>query len=107
MTDANPPRAPGGRSRVAIVGCGAVVQLYYVPALLALEAAGRVEVTALFDPDAAMRGRVRRSFPGARELQDFGDLLQAPADLVVLASPPARHAAQGVELLRRGRGVLC
>lgn len=107
MTDANPPRAPGGRSRVAIVGCGAVVQLYYVPALLALEAAGRVEVTALFDPDAAMRGRVRRSFPGARELQDFGDLLQAPADLVVLASPPARHAAQGVELLRRGRAVLC
>lgn len=97
----------GGPSRIALVGCGAVVQLYYVPALRALEQAGRVEVIALFDPDTAMRRRVKTQFPGARELQDFADVGEANTDLVVLASPPARHAAQGIELLRRGRSVLC
>ncbi len=98
---------PGGPSRIAIVGCGAVVQLYYLPALRALEQAGRVEVIALFDPDAAMSRRVKPHFPRARELQDFAEMVAVQADLVVLASPPARHAAQAIELLRRGRSVLC
>jgi len=95
------------KPRVALVGCGAVVQQYYVPALCTLERGGTLEVSALCDPDAAMRGRVKRSFSGARELQDFADVRQVDAELVILASPPSLHAAQATELLRQGRAVLC
>jgi predicted dehydrogenase len=95
------------KPRVAIVGCGAVVQLYYEPALRLLERAGHLEVVALFDPDPAARSRVKRSFAAAHEAHDFEDLQRIPADLAILASPPAFHAAQGVELMRRGCSVLC
>src|SRR6266702_3205826 len=95
------------KARVAIVGCGAVVQQYYVPALRALEKEGLLGVDALVDPSAPMRERVKRSFPAARELQAFEDLRHSDAELVILASPPALHSAQGIELLRQGRAVLC
>jgi len=51
--------------------------------------------------------RVGQSFAAARRLQSFAELLEVPADLVVLASPPACHAEQGIALLRQGRSVLC
>ena len=95
------------KPRVALVGCGAVVQQYYVPTLSLLERGGTLEVSALCDPDAAMRARVRHSFSRARELQDFTDVQQVDAELVILASPPRFHAAQATELLRQGRAVLC
>src|SRR5689334_22918483 len=95
------------KPRVALVGCGAVVQQYYVPALSLLERGGTLEVSALFDPDAAMRARVKHSFSHARELQDFAEVQQVDAELVILASPPSLHAAQAIELLRQGRAVLC
>lgn len=93
--------------RIAIVGCGAVVQHYYVPALRALEKEGLLRVDVLLDPSTSMRERVKRSFPAARELQAFEELQCSDAELVVLASPPALHAPQGIELLRQGRAVLC
>jgi predicted dehydrogenase len=97
----------GSSPRVAIVGCGAVVQNYYAPALRVLERSGRLEVAVVFDPDPSMRSRVKRSFASAVEASEFSELQRIEADLVILTSPPAFHAAQGMESLRQGRSVLC
>ncbi len=91
---------------VALSGCGAVAQLYYAPALQALEKAGWLEVRALYDPAPAMRRALKQSFPSALEADRFSRLSE-DMDLVILASPPALHAEQSVELLRAGISVLC
>ena len=50
---------------VALVGCGAVADLYYAPALAALERDGVVVVTGLVDPDPARRALLGAKFPRA------------------------------------------
>jgi predicted dehydrogenase len=93
--------------RVAIVGCGAVSQILYAPALQSLEEAGEAKVAALVDPAAAQRDELRRSFPHALTYADF---TQCPLDehgLVIVASPPKLHEAHSVHALRQGVPVLC
>ena len=91
---------------VAISGCGAVAQLYYAPALQALEKAGWLQVGALHDPVPAMRKVMKQFFPSALEAEQYPDLHE-DVDLVILASPPWNHAEQAIELLRAGKSVLC
>ena len=43
--------------RVAMIGCGAVADLYYAPALKQLTAEGLVEVAGAFDPDPTAAAR--------------------------------------------------
>lgn len=91
---------------VGLLGCGAVAQLYYAPALRALEKAGLLRVGALHDPVPAMRKAMKQVFPSALEVEQFPGLY-ADMDLVILASPPWMHAEQSIELLRAGKSVLC
>jgi predicted dehydrogenase len=99
--------SPGEPATVALVGCGAVAQLYYAPALAALEKAGWLRVAVLCDPNAATRGVLKRHFPSAREVNDPRDLLGEKTELAILASPPAVHAEQSIALLAAGMSVLC
>jgi len=104
-------RSPNGKAEgkpvtVALSGCGAVAQLYYAPALRALETAGWVQVGALYDPVPAMRNALKKIFPSALEVEHFPRLCE-DMDLVILASPPWMHAEQSIELLRAGISVLC
>jgi predicted dehydrogenase len=98
--------AEGKPVTVALSGCGAVAQLYYGPALRALENAGWLRVVALYDPVPAMRKALKRVFASALEVDEFSRLCRN-TDLVILASPPRMHAEQGIELLRAGVSVLC
>lgn len=91
--------------RVALVGCGAVSEIFHAPALARLAAAGWLHVTAVVDPDPAPREALGRQFPEAARLRDLADL--GETDLAIVASPPAAHAAQTIALLERRVHVLC
>lgn len=92
---------------VALVGCGALTELFYAPALRMIEADAGVRVAALVDPVAERVAEIgARFFPQARRgggLDDIPNNVQ----LAIVASPAGVHAAQTVELLGRGIHVLC
>ena len=91
--------------RIGLLGCGAVAELYYAPALRALEGAGRVEVAALTDVDPRRRIKLARYFPNARQLEALP--AREEVDLAVVATPARWHAEHAITLLERRIGVLC
>src|SRR5215211_3946940 len=90
-----------------MVGCGAVAQFLYAPALLTLERAGAVRVSGLVDPVSRQRDEVRASFPHASPYSDLASSPLGPNTLVIIASPPKWHAEQSIFALRQGSAVLC
>ena len=95
------------RHTVAVSGCGAVTESYYVPALRRLERAGRLGVTSFYDPDDASCARVARSFARAHRAESFDAMLEVKPELVIVASPPSLHAAQSTAALVAGAAVFC
>ena len=93
--------------RVALIGCGAVARLYYMPALRALVSAGSLEVVALLDPVAGHADPLREAFPRARMAHQLSDLPPRGFDLAIVASPHSLHAAQSIQLMEAGVSVLC
>lgn len=92
---------PPAQARVAIVGCGRITEVGYLPALATL---GEARLAAVVDPDLA---RCARIAPGTTAFGSLEDLLcvEAP-DLVVVATPAVTHlpvareaAAAGVRSL--------
>lgn len=94
-------------ARVALVGCGAVAQLYYRPALQTLEREGLLRLVAAHDPDPEALAAFCRSFPSARRSATFHDVLGLSPALVVIASPPRHHAQQTLAALSAGIDVHC
>lgn len=92
---------------VALIGCGAVANLYYAPALRALEQAGKLRVKALSDPEADKMAALRKHFAGAVSLARLADVTDHAIDLAIVASPPRSHAEQSIQLLQNGIAVLC
>ena len=80
-------------TRLALVGCGAVAEMYHLPALQRLESSGRLQVSAVFDAN--------------RELQSLDELSAQGIGLTVVASPPGFHEDHVVAALRAGSSVLC
>ncbi|WP_354211128.1 MULTISPECIES: Gfo/Idh/MocA family oxidoreductase [unclassified Bradyrhizobium] len=93
--------------RVAVAGCGAVSRLYYAPALRRLQAAGRLHVEAVFDPDLKAAGIFAKNFTGPRKVSSYGDLLGKSTELIILASPPEFHPQQAIDALESGIAVHC
>jgi predicted dehydrogenase len=93
--------------KVGLSGCGAATALYHAPALQILESEERVHVSALFDPDPAALVQIQRLFPVAKAVSSFDELLNEAVDLVIIASPPARHFEQAAAALRAGTAVFC
>src|SRR5918997_213797 len=93
--------------RVALVGCGAVSQRYYAPALQELARHRLLHVSALYDPEPRNVTRIEQSFPGAYRAGDLAGLPTQQIDLAIVASPPRYHADQTITLLRSGLSVLC
>ncbi len=56
---------------VALVGCGAVAQRYYAPALQELARHGLLRVGALYDPEPRNVALLEQSFPSARRAGDL------------------------------------
>lgn len=92
--------------RIAIVACGALTELFYVPALTLLSRKRPLKVAALIDPNAARVAAIQASFPGSiggAALADIPDDI----DLAIVASPAGFHAEQTAALLGRGMHVFC
>jgi myo-inositol 2-dehydrogenase / D-chiro-inositol 1-dehydrogenase len=93
--------------RIAISGCGAVADSYYGPVLRAREQQGRLSVIGVHDlSPSRMAAVASRYFPRARCFEDFRQMAGS-ADLVIVASPAANHAAQSVAAIEAGAAVLC
>jgi predicted dehydrogenase len=91
---------------LALIGCGAVTEVFYVPALKELEGDRLLRVSVLVDPSAERRAVIGARFPGAERLEGLA-ALRPPVDMAIVASPAALHAQQTMELLRQGVHVLC
>ncbi len=91
------------RLRFGVVGCGAIVTLHQLPALMRCPA---LEVVALVDRDPEWAATVARraGVPAA-----FGDhrRLAGAVDAVLIATPNSTHAAIACEFLEQGIHVLC
>ncbi len=69
----------------------------------------RVEVAALCDLDGGRLAELGEAFalPPQRRFTDFDAFLDAPTDIIVIATPIALHAEQTVRSLQAGKHVLC
>jgi predicted dehydrogenase len=109
--DTRPSSDPSAPRRqplnIGVIGCGAVTDQYYLPALKVLEQEGLARPSALFDPDAEGLSRAGLAFPRAKRATSLEAFLQCPAELVIVASPPTFHAKQTIAALQSGRAVLC
>ncbi len=92
---------------VALLGCSAVSELYYKPALKALEKTNVVWVRALFDPNSARLAQLNKSFPSAIRIGNLSELPRLDIELAIIASPPSYHAEQAIRALKYGVSVLC
>ena len=98
---------PPDPQRIALVGCGAIAELYYAPALKEVCRFSNLEVTALCDPSVSRLNNLRQTFPSAQTFTDFDQLLATKPNLAIVASPPQFHASQTCQLLTIGTHVLC
>jgi predicted dehydrogenase len=89
---------------VSLIGCGAISELYYAPALQALERTGSVQVHSLFDPADARIAKLQQLFPAAARIQSLKDLR---TDLAIVASPVRFHCEQTIAAFEAGAAVLC
>lgn len=92
--------------KVGLVGCGAVSQLYYKPALQALEHSNLLQVQAVFDPNRTSAHRFLESFPTAIAVENIEQIANQ-VELAIVASPPQYHASQTIHLLQAACSVLC
>jgi predicted dehydrogenase len=93
--------------QLVLVGCGAITELYYAPALKEVSKLIPLEVVALFDPSIPRLAALQQSFPAAQVLSNFDELIGLSPDLAIVASPPHFHAVQSNALLTSGIHVLC
>jgi predicted dehydrogenase len=92
---------------VAVVGCGAVSELFHAPALQQLEAEGVAKVVAVFDPDKNQAAKFCLRFPEAVSYPNDSFFGKVPLALAIVASPSALHEAHCVRALEAGVAVLC
>jgi predicted dehydrogenase len=93
---------------VVLVGCGAVSQQLYAPALRHLEKNGLVRVVAIVDPAAPARTQLARHFPDADPFSELDHVNKIERGaLAIVASPAVFHREQVLASARRGWHILC
>jgi predicted dehydrogenase len=92
---------------VALLGCGAVIQDFYLPVLSALASEG-LRVTHCFDLDARNARHVAHALGAVAITGGLEALLDAPAtDGVIVSTPNVLHAGAVTACLAAGRHVFC
>ena len=95
------PAAPA--VRIAVIGCGRVVQISHLRSLASLP---DVRVVALAEPDESRREEAARRTPSARAHADWASVISDPeVDAVLIAAPPALHADMAVAAFAAGKHV--
>ena len=93
----------GDRLNLGVVGAGAVLDRYHIPAINAVPEVTRAIVIDA-DPERARRVAERYGFP--RWSTDLAELVRY-ADLAIVLVPNGLHASVSCELLGQGIHVLC
>jgi predicted dehydrogenase len=94
--------------KIAIIGCGAVVENRYKKALRKLERHGILRVVALVDKDIDRAEQLQKFFMNARAYDNLaGAIDKSGSNLAIIASPPAFHAEHSILALQNGNHVLC
>jgi predicted dehydrogenase len=89
--------------RLGILGCGAISRAAHLRSLARIRG-GRV--IALADTSPANLAAAGPLAPDARAVADYGDVLEmTDVDAVIIALPPALHAAAAIAALERGKHV--
>jgi predicted dehydrogenase len=89
--------------RLAVLGCGAVSEIFHLPAA---ERAGGIRVVVLVDRDVE-RARALGSRFGVADVRDtFEGLDASSCDAALVALPNRLHAPVSIDLLSRGVSVL-
>ena len=91
------------RLRVAVVGGGAVLERYHIPAINAVPEVVRSIVVDV-DKDRAERVALRYGFPTSSG--ELGDVVRH-ADIAIVLVPNGLHASISCDLLTQGIHVLC
>lgn len=96
--------SPKPSVRIGLVGCGAIAELYHLPALSAHpQTRGSI---ALADPNPSRLSVMKQKFNAAYAVQDYHDLL-GNVDAVIIATPPHLHFTAAKWFLEKGIHVLC
>jgi len=90
--------------KIAIIGCGAIAERYYLPALARHPAI--LKNLILVDRDKARIQKLATQFNVRNYVVDFGEVLEE-IDGVIIALPIELHHPISMEFLSRGVHVLC
>ena len=88
---------------IAILGCGWVCEAVHLPALVGHP---DVEITGIYDSSAHRATEMSKKF-GIRRFASAEDLLQSPADAVLIATPPSSHFRLIRAALHANKNVVC
>ncbi|HUQ76734.1 MAG TPA: Gfo/Idh/MocA family oxidoreductase [Burkholderiales bacterium] len=89
---------------IALIGCGAVAEAFYVPALRQRPALARSLIVV--DPDRARAEALRQRLGAAQAVTDYREVLGRIAGALVL-TPHHLHCPIALDLARHGVAVLC
>jgi predicted dehydrogenase len=89
--------------KLAIIGCGAVIQKLYLPVA---DSATGLAITHVVDLDLERAREVANLYQIPNYAQDYRQVLDQ-VDAVVVATPPGSHASISIDCLDRGLPVLC
>jgi predicted dehydrogenase len=90
------------KTRLAIIGCGAVTELFHLPGIALSRA---VELTTLVDRDLARAQTLARRYNVPVVLADYRELF-GKVDAAVVALPNYLHTSATIDLLNNGIHVL-
>jgi predicted dehydrogenase len=94
--------------QLAIIGCGAVVEELYLPALQQGQRNGYFRVACLVDTNPKRLGRLRCVFPQAALCEKAEDAYSGrKIDLTLITSPPGSHAHGAAVAFDHASHVLC
>ena len=95
-------------TKVAVIGCGAVVQQLYKTPLQQLERRGLIDLVGLVDIDAARAIKFQRHFKKSIVYTDLlKAIVESQPELVIVASPARLHEEHTILALQNHCNVLC
>ncbi len=90
--------------RIALIGCGAIAEEYYLPALT--KHSSVLKNLILIDNNPVQLQRLTQKYNVKNVLFDYRDALEE-VDAVIIAAPTPLHYPISMEFLSRGVNVLC
>lgn len=90
--------------RIAVVGCGAIAELFHLPALR--RHADVMARAVLVDPNTERAAELAKRFGAAGSAASLDEVI-AQIDAALILTPPRLHFPLALRCLRQGKHVLC